>query len=152
MCLIASGDARVVKVLIFTLPSSTQSSSALLKRCISRTMSSTASPLTTRTSPMSGLFTPPSSCSSHWTYEGQAANSVTGGLLIQNANAGENDRPCYPPGFEGWGRAPSFIQVFNPGACPSGYTTANNNYDGQTTTAVCCLRYLLVSPLDHMAC
>ncbi|KAG9670139.1 hypothetical protein KCU99_g9984, partial [Aureobasidium melanogenum] len=88
---------------------------------------------------MSGVFTPPSSCSSHWTYEGQAANSVTGGLLIQNAGAGHNDEPCYPPGFGGWGRAPSFIQIFSPGICPSGYTTANNNYNGQTTTAVCCL-------------
>ncbi|KAG9542914.1 hypothetical protein KCU71_g496, partial [Aureobasidium melanogenum] len=88
---------------------------------------------------MSSVFTPPSSCSSHWTYEGQTANSVTGGLLIQNAGAGHNDEPCYPPGFGGWGRAPSFIQIFSPGICPSGYTTANNNYNGQTTTAVCCL-------------
>jgi hypothetical protein len=64
---------------------------------------------------------------------------------MQNANAGQNDRLCYPPGFEGWGRAPSFVQVFSPGACPSGYTTANNNYDGQKTTAVCCLRYLAIS-------
>ncbi|KAH0366142.1 hypothetical protein KCU65_g5578, partial [Aureobasidium melanogenum] len=88
---------------------------------------------------MSGVFTPPNSCSSHWTYEGQAANSVTGGLLMQNAGAGHNDIPCYPPGFGGWGRAPSFIQIFSPGICPSGYTTANNNYNGQTTTAVCCL-------------
>lgn len=106
-------------------------------------MSSTASPITTRTSPMSGVFTPPSSCSSHWTYEGQAANSVTGGILIQNAGAGRNDESCYPSGFGGWGRAPSYIQIFSPGVCPSGYTTANNNYNGQTTTAVCCTRYVI---------
>ncbi|KAG9661668.1 hypothetical protein KCV03_g9043, partial [Aureobasidium melanogenum] len=88
---------------------------------------------------MSAVFTPPSSCSSHWTSESQAANSVTGGLLIQNAGAGRNDEPCYPPGFGGWGIAPSFIQIFSPGVCPSEYTTANNNYDGHTTTAVCYL-------------
>ncbi|THW92420.1 hypothetical protein D6C99_06119 [Aureobasidium pullulans] len=103
-------------------------------------MSSTQSPLTTRTSPMSGVFTPPSSCSSHWTYESQAANDVTGGLLIQRAQAGtgREDPSCYPRGLDGWGRAPSFIQVFSPGVCPSGYTTANNGYNGDTTTAVCC--------------
>ncbi|KAH0381467.1 hypothetical protein KCU92_g6986, partial [Aureobasidium melanogenum] len=101
--------------------------------------STTAGPISTRTTPMSGVFTPPPSCSSHWTYEGQAANSVTGGLLLQNAWAGQDDTPCYPPGFTGWGRAPAFIQVFSPGACPAGYTAANNNYDGSTTTAVCCL-------------
>jgi hypothetical protein len=64
---------------------------------------------------------------------------------MQEANAGQGEPPCYPPGFGGWGRAPSFIQVFSPGACPYGYSTANNNYGGQMTTAVCCLRYSLGS-------
>lgn len=108
--------------------------------------STTVGPISTRTTPMSGVFTPPSSCSSHWTYEAQAANSVTGGLLLQNAWAGQDDTPCHPPGFCGWGRAPSYIQIFSPGVCPSGYTTANNNYNGPTTTAVCCLRHAILFP------
>ncbi|KAK5999738.1 hypothetical protein QM012_005144 [Aureobasidium pullulans] len=101
--------------------------------------STTAGPMSTQTKPMSGVFTPPPSCSTHWTYEDQSANSVTGGLLLQNAWAGQGFISCYPAGFDGWGRAPSFIEVFSPGACPTGYTTANNYYDGATTTAVCCL-------------
>ncbi|KAL1305375.1 hypothetical protein AAFC00_002269 [Neodothiora populina] len=94
--------------------------------------------LSTITSPMSAIFTPPSSCSLHWTFEPASANSMSGGLLLQDAQFDRPDKPCYPPGFGGWGRAPSFIQVFSPGACPSGYTTAYNNFNIKVTTAVCC--------------
>ena len=110
------------------------------------TMSSTTSVPSDRstiTSPMSTIYTPPSSCSSHWTYEAPTANSVSGGLLLQDAQYDQPDEPCFPSGFEGWGRAPSFIQIFSPGACPIGYTTANNNYVDKTTIAICCLRYSL---------
>jgi len=107
-------------------------------------MSSTSSmdiALSTVTSPMSAVFTPPSSCSSHWTYEPPSENSVSGGLLIQAAQFRFPDTPCYPTGFGGWGRAPSFFQVFSPGACPTGYTEANNQYNKEVTSAVCCPRY-----------
>lgn len=107
-------------------------------------MSSTtnvAASISTITSPMSAIFTPPPSCSSHWTYEDASANSLVGGIMMQEAQWDRPDTPCFPSGFEGWGRAPSFIQVFSPGACPAGYTTANNNFNGEVTTGVCCPRY-----------
>lgn len=110
-------------------------------------MSSTPSIATaasTITNPMSAVFTPPSSCSSHWTYEAQSANSISGGLLLQDAQFDRPDTSCFPTGFGGWGRAPSFIQIFSPGACPIGYTTANNNFNTEATTAICCPRYRII--------
>nr|POE74713.1 hypothetical protein CFP56_37244 [Quercus suber] len=101
-------------------------------------MSSAIVSLDTSITSMTAIFTPPASCSSHWTYEPQTANSVAGGLLIQDAQYQLNDFDCQPPGFKGWGRAPDFIQVFSPGVCPDGYTTANEGFSDSTTTAVCC--------------
>ena len=105
-------------------------------------MGSSSVVISTITSPMTALFTPPPSCASHWTYERELFNSVPGGLLLQDAIVSKTDKNCFPTGFDGWGRAPSFIQVFSPGACPIGYTTANNLYALGTTTAVCCPKYV----------
>lgn len=92
----------------------------------------------TATLPLTTIFTPPASCSSHWTYEASYYNSISGGLLLQNAEKENLDVACFPSGFAGYGRAPSFIQVYSPGACPSGYTTPAVFYNSGTTTAVCC--------------
>jgi len=92
---------------------------------------------TTQTTALTSVFTPPASCSSSWTYEAQTYNSVTGGLLLQNALQ-EIDPACFPSGYSGYGRAPFTTYVFSPGVCPSGYTTAAENLDGGTLSAVCC--------------
>ncbi|WPH02113.1 Hypothetical protein R9X50_00496800 [Acrodontium crateriforme] len=92
----------------------------------------------TITEPLTTIFTPPASCKTHWTYEAQDYNSVSGGLLIQNAFSEIPDDSCFPTGFSGFGRAPSIVQVFSPGACPVGYATAGNTYNGPVTTAICC--------------
>ncbi|QSS52583.1 hypothetical protein I7I53_08273 [Histoplasma capsulatum var. duboisii H88] len=92
-------------------------------------MDPTAIPLTT-------VFTPPSSCSSSWTYEGSYYNSVTGGLLIQNVFA-SHDFNCFPPSFEGSGRGQN-QQVYSPGFCPVGYTSPAATTVNGVTTAVCC--------------
>ncbi len=85
-------------------------------------------------------FTPPATCTTLWTYEAAGYNSISRGLLIQNALDVQPDTDCYPLGFLGIGRAPS-TQIFSPGACPLGYKTAGNTYNGPTTTAVCCPKY-----------
>ncbi|OJJ41680.1 hypothetical protein ASPWEDRAFT_48203 [Aspergillus wentii DTO 134E9] len=86
--------------------------------------------------PLTTVFTPPASCSSHWTYEPSGYNLVGDGLLLQNAIA--NDPSCFPSGFSHVGRAQG-TQVFSPGYCPGGYTSANVAIDGPTTTAICCI-------------
>ena len=90
-------------------------------------------------SPLTNAFTPPASCSASWTYEAEFLNSVTGGLLLQNAET-SFDTNCWPPAFTGNGRAPSYIQVYSPGVCPSGYVTAGGFTYGGTTTEICCPR------------
>lgn len=79
-----------------------------------------------------------------WTYEPEKDNSVLGGILIQNAvyESISKNTDCYPSGFAQWGRAPSYVQVFSPGACPSGYETVGNlnGHDAGVTTAICCPR------------
>ncbi|KAJ5525228.1 hypothetical protein N7494_011878 [Penicillium frequentans] len=99
----------------------------------------TASTDTITTVPMTGIFTPPASCSSSWTYEPEGANDVVGGLLMQNcASADGDDASCWPSGFDNWGRV-SASQVFSPGHCPVGYTSAGLSIAQSVTGAVCCL-------------
>ncbi|KAL4924531.1 uncharacterized protein BDV17DRAFT_274222 [Aspergillus undulatus] len=85
---------------------------------------------------MSEVFTPPSACATSWTYEPEQANDVTGGLIIQNAATLEPT--CFPSSFSQVGRIP-VSQIYSPGYCPVGYTSADVAVDGPTTTAVCCL-------------
>jgi hypothetical protein len=85
-------------------------------------------------------FTPPSSCSDHWTYEGSFYNSVSNGLLMQNVLSESLDTDCFPTGFTNNGRVEG-TQIYSPGACPVGYATAVSQ-NGATTTAVCCLQYV----------
>ena len=89
---------------------------------------------------MTTIFTPPASCISSWTYEGTYYNTDPGGVLIQNMYAEDFDTNCWPDGFKGSGRADIDVQVYSPGACPVGYSTAQLSFDGATTTAVCCMR------------
>lgn len=108
------------------------------------TMSTSSDPFFTTTDGMTAVFTPPTSCSTMWTYEPQSANSIPGGILMQNAvyESVSKNTDCYPSGYAQWGRAPSFMQVFSPGACPHGYATVGQ-FDGhaeQATTAICCPR------------
>lgn len=99
------------------------------------------------TTPLTTIFTPPAGCSTHWTYEAAFYNSIPNGLLIQDALSEHPDSSCFPSGWAGFGRAPSETQIFSPGACPSGYATAANSYNGAVTTAVCCPSYVrLKSP------
>ena len=87
---------------------------------------------------MSAIFTPPPDCTNSWTYEDALYNSVPGGLLIQNMDSVSLDSTCFPASFSGNGRAPSSIQVYSPGACPSGYATPGQFQNSFTTTAICC--------------
>ncbi|BCS25462.1 uncharacterized protein APUU_50173A [Aspergillus puulaauensis] len=85
---------------------------------------------------MSEVFTPPDECSKSWTFEPAYYNSAKGGLLMQNAvTTGNND--CFPSGFRNMGRVEGH-QIYSPGYCAEGYTSAGLNFDGSTTTAVCC--------------
>jgi hypothetical protein len=93
--------------------------------------------------PLLSVFTPPSSCSSHWTYEASHYNGVSGGLLIQNAIPTHPDGDCFPPGFAGAGRVPHDDQIFSPGACPSGYSTAALFQSSETTSATCCQSWVV---------
>ena len=70
-------------------------------------------------------------------------NSVPGGLLLQNALSVDVDVDvdCFPPGFAYDGRVHYPIEVYSPGACPAGYVTATESFNGDTTLAVCCQRY-----------
>lgn len=96
----------------------------------------------TTTDPLTTIFTPPATCVSHWTYEGEFYNSISGGLLIQDVLQAYPDTDCFPTDFSANGRAPAVAQVYSPGACPIGYSTAENFYNGAVTTAVCCLTYV----------
>jgi hypothetical protein len=96
---------------------------------------------------MTTIFTPPAGCANSWTYEAEVYNSVSGGLLIQNLEPTDLDTSCFPESFGGYGRAPSSIQVFSPGACPNGYQTPGQFQAAGTTTAICCPSY--VPPLRH---
>ena len=87
--------------------------------------------------PLTTIFTPPSSCSSHWTYEASSFNSVPGGILLQNAVPFPIDTDCFPPGFDNNGRE-SQTQIFSPGHCPVGYGTPAQYSNGMTTTFICC--------------
>jgi len=53
--------------------------------------------LVTVTLPLTTIFTAPSSCSSHWTYEAEYYNNISGGLLIQNALGGFIDTLAFLP-------------------------------------------------------
>ncbi|KIW92027.1 uncharacterized protein Z519_07009 [Cladophialophora bantiana CBS 173.52] len=87
---------------------------------------------------MSSVFTPAAGCSNSWTFEGSYYNSISSGLLIQNLYLGEFNTACFPTEFAMYGRAPSSIQVYSPGACPSGYQTPGVFNNDGTTTAICC--------------
>lgn len=89
------------------------------------------------------IFTPPSSCRTHWTYEASFYNSVSGGLLLQNALSSSLDTACFPPSFSNAGRA-SVSQIYSPGQCPIGYSTPAQYVNGAITTLVCC--QTLVAP------
>ncbi|KAL4811607.1 hypothetical protein BDW67DRAFT_171596 [Aspergillus spinulosporus] len=91
--------------------------------------------MTTLTESMSEVFTPPTDCSTSWTYEGSYYNSVKGGLLLQNAFA--TNTHCFPDGFRNSGRAEGNL-VYSPGYCADGYTSAALSFKGATTTVVCC--------------
>lgn len=83
------------------------------------------------------IFTPPFSCRTHWTYEESFYNSVSRGLLLQNALASPLDVACFPPGYSNYGRA-SLSQIYSPGHCPVGYITPAQYLNGMTTTFICC--------------
>lgn len=91
----------------------------------------------TLTVPLTTIFTRPSSCTSRWTYEAQFYNSVSGGLLLQNALTDPADTACFPSSFMNNGRVNS-AQVYSPGACPLGYTTPALLQNNGATTAICC--------------
>jgi hypothetical protein len=93
------------------------------------------------TQPLTTVFTPPASCLSLWTYEAAYYNSIPGGLLIQNALPEKLDSDCFPSNFDGAGRTIG-NQIYSPGACPFGYKTAGNTFNGATTTAICCPEYV----------
>lgn len=103
-------------------------------------MTTTFVPFTQSTStiPLPTIFTPPPSCSSHWTYEASIYNGINSGILMQNAFQTGLDTGCFPSGFKGNGRGYE-TQVFSPGACPHGYGTQSPYLvDGVVTTATCC--------------
>src|SRR5436190_15087334 len=100
------------------------------------------------TLPLTTVFTPPPQCSSSWTYEGEFYNSVSGGLLLQNALSVSLDTPCFPSGFRNNGRT-SLLQVYSPGFCPQGYTSPVIIQGGEVTTAICCLTYVMNRPQTY---
>jgi hypothetical protein len=85
------------------------------------------------------IFSAPERCGSSWTYEPSSYNANPSGLFIQNAVA-SFDSDCWPPSFAHNDRAEVLgtVQVYSPGYCPIGYTTALVA-PGDTTTATCCL-------------
>lgn len=60
---------------------------------------------------------------------------------MQRVLAESLDSDCYPLSFIQAGRAGTTDQLYSPGVCPDGYTSAQTNNAGATTTVVCCLRY-----------
>lgn len=94
--------------------------------------------LTTQFS-MYTIFTPPSPCSTSWTYEPEGANGVESGLIIQNAVSFVSS--CFPSDFDQVGRMQGSL-IYSPGWCPVGYTSADVAIDREVTTAICCLSYV----------
>ncbi|RLL95654.1 hypothetical protein CFD26_103183 [Aspergillus turcosus] len=85
---------------------------------------------------MISMFTPPPGCANSWTWEPPTYNWVKpSGLLMQNCETVVSS--CFPSGFANSGRLAA-TQVYNPGACPVGYTSAFVAVGDQVTTAVCC--------------
>lgn len=103
---------------------------------------------TTLTLPLSSIFTPPPDCASSWTYEGPYYNDETNGVLMQNLLQYDIDTTCFPSSWLQYGRAGTIAQLYSPGWCPVGYSTAQEGVNGATTTAVCCLR--CVAPLSDI--
>lgn len=97
----------------------------------------TSTSTTTETVPLTTIFTQPTDCSTHWTYEGTYFNSWPRGILMQNVASESLDSTCFPSGWQGYGRAYT-VQVFSPGACPVGYSTVTSISGDDTTTAICC--------------
>ena len=54
---------------------------------------------------LTSIFTPPSLCRTRWTYEASSYNSVSGGILLQNAVANRIDTACFPSDFANSGRS-----------------------------------------------
>lgn len=108
------------------------------ERCCRCRVANMASLRTSTITAMTSVFTPAPDCSDSWTFEGSYYNSISQGLLIQNLYADDINTACFPPKFSMSGRAPSSIQVYSPGACPSGYTTPGLFNNDGTTTAICC--------------
>lgn len=88
---------------------------------------------------MDAIFTPPSLCSTSWTYEPEGANNVESGLIIQNAVTFASS--CFPSGFDHVGRMQGSL-IYSPSWCPIGYTSADVAIDGPVTTAICCPSYV----------
>ncbi|KAK1147849.1 hypothetical protein N8T08_000362 [Aspergillus melleus] len=86
---------------------------------------------------MTTRFTAPKDCATSWTYEPKSYNDVApSGLVMQNCNKVVSS--CFPSGFAGEGRKiPN--QIFSPGYCPMGYTSADVAIKGPLTSAICCL-------------
>lgn len=103
----------------------------------STTSSSTRT--STTTIPLTTVFTPPTQCATDWQYEPSAYNDEFNGLLLQNVVSVVSS--CFPTGFAMSGRA-QVPQVYSPGWCPVGYTSADVHIDGKTTSAVCCYSYV----------
>ncbi|PLB47692.1 hypothetical protein P170DRAFT_426923 [Aspergillus steynii IBT 23096] len=101
------------------------------------TMTESSPTQTISTLAMTTRFTPPTDCATSWTYEPYSYNSVApSGLIMQNCNS--IVRSCFPSGFAGEGRkAPG--QIYSPGYCPMGYTSADVAIKGPVTSAICCL-------------
>ncbi|PLB37064.1 uncharacterized protein BDW47DRAFT_132454 [Aspergillus candidus] len=92
----------------------------------------------TTTLPMIEIYTAPSVCSSSWTYEPPEANNVSEGLLLQNAAPSDDtNNDCMPTGWGNRGRVPP-QQIYSPGYCPHGYTSADVAIQPPVTTAICC--------------
>lgn len=100
---------------------------------------STSTRTSTTTIPLTTVFTQPTQCTTDWQYEPSAYNDVPNGLLMQNVASVVSS--CFPTGFAMSGRAEA-PQVYSPGWCPVGYTSADVHIDGKTTSAVCCYSYV----------
>ncbi|KAK2738644.1 hypothetical protein FQN57_006962 [Myotisia sp. PD_48] len=86
---------------------------------------------------MTAVFTPRASCSTLYTYEPMEENMVDNGLLVQHAGTDISNQFCFPPGLRNSGRLAG-AQVFSPGYCPMGYTSADRATTQADTTVVCC--------------
>ena len=89
------------------------------------------------TVPLTTVFTRPTDCATHWTYEGSQFNSISNGIMIQNVLSNYPDRSCFPSGWGVFGRV-NTVQVYSPGTCPFQYTTPAVYENNGTTTALCC--------------